>query len=86
MSRSAYAVTRILAPQRQGVFRTGRRQEMASALTDAARSLDEIVRGMDGAAPIEALTIATRLLRVERALMAVSNPDTSGGSGTGSEP
>ena len=57
---------------------------MASALTDAARSLDEVARGMDGAAPIEALTIATRLQRVERALMAVFDPEPSGGAGTGS--
>ncbi|TKD13786.1 hypothetical protein FBT96_18935 [Rhodobacter capsulatus] len=53
---------------------------MASALTDAARSLDEIVRGMDGAAPMEALTIATCLLSVERALIAVVDPETLGGS------
>lgn len=81
MSRSAYAVTRILAPQRQGAFRGGWRQDVAGALTDAARSLDEIARGLDGAAPMEALTIATCLLSVERALIAVVDPETLGGSG-----
>ncbi|WP_444453203.1 hypothetical protein ACTTAI_19425 [Rhodobacter capsulatus] len=74
-------MARILAPQRQGGFRGGWRQDVASALGDATRSLDEIARGLDGAAPMEALTIATCLLSVERALIAVVDPETLGGSG-----
>ena len=75
MSRSAYAVARILAPQRTGVFRIARRQDVAAALTDAARSLEEIARGIDGAAPIEALTVATALLGIERAMIAAVGPE-----------
>lgn len=86
MSRSAYAVARILAPQRQGGFRGGWRQDVASALTDAARSLGDIAGGIEGAAPMEALTIATCLLGVERALMSVVDPASREGSGSGGVP
>ncbi|GHE04473.1 hypothetical protein GCM10008024_31750 [Allgaiera indica] len=77
MNISRYIVARALGRSDATLRDTARRQDTAAALTDAARSLEEISTAIRAASPHERLEISTALLSVERALAVVAFPKRS---------